>query len=541
MNPLDAGTPQALFGEEACENLRALKRAYARLIRAHGPERDPAAFQHIRALYEDAREALERGEQAAPDEGQDAERAWVEAALEGVTADTVEAVAEQLRQRALAQQSAPAAMAAFGLTEALDPRGVLPFLAALAAQSGQSVGGELAVRMLDDLLLDRPGEVNRPEMVALIGALGPSPARVVAQKARVRAHLLTGAWASAWEAFKDCGDALRAADADDWRELWIWVYETCAWEMSEAELEDALARLGMADFPLDDAAFRHLTQLGFDAMAYQRARADAALPPAITDAARLSYHRSLLVLARAAARLGSLPDVGAALGDALERHPGLGSPLHRLEQRLTGGERHMLMWLESGGPVLIKGLDGAGALREGLAHAEGVIADDRLEDEQLQQKLIAVYRRDRLNLVIGAGLALFAGVVSLAVQRWSTGAMFSIGAILIYLKRDQLPYPEGEDLDPGTALRYGGAFCEGVAAAVDARGLWIHEAAAAASAALARLEVSGSPEHHALLYLRSRLDTDFESRAQFFERFGEEHLRRAVLTEFFTRPPEGSR
>ncbi len=53
MNPLDAHTPHELFGE-ATNDAAALKRAYARLIRTHGPETDPEAFRHIRALYEQA-------------------------------------------------------------------------------------------------------------------------------------------------------------------------------------------------------------------------------------------------------------------------------------------------------------------------------------------------------------------------------------------------------------------------------------------------------------------------------------------------------
>jgi hypothetical protein len=50
---LGAATPAALFGADAGDP-KALKRAYARLIRAFGPDTDPAAFAHIRALYEQA-------------------------------------------------------------------------------------------------------------------------------------------------------------------------------------------------------------------------------------------------------------------------------------------------------------------------------------------------------------------------------------------------------------------------------------------------------------------------------------------------------
>jgi hypothetical protein len=51
--------PERLFGAEALTDLRALRRAYARLLREHGPENDPAGFQVVNAAYEAARARLE--------------------------------------------------------------------------------------------------------------------------------------------------------------------------------------------------------------------------------------------------------------------------------------------------------------------------------------------------------------------------------------------------------------------------------------------------------------------------------------------------
>jgi hypothetical protein len=50
---LAAATPLALFGPDH-RDPKALKRSYARLIRAFGPENEPGVFAHIRALYERA-------------------------------------------------------------------------------------------------------------------------------------------------------------------------------------------------------------------------------------------------------------------------------------------------------------------------------------------------------------------------------------------------------------------------------------------------------------------------------------------------------
>ncbi|MDO9280640.1 MAG: hypothetical protein Q7U06_01960, partial [Pseudomonadota bacterium] len=78
------------------EDARALKRAYARLIREYGPETHPEVFQHIRRLYEQAgaaradaaiAEETSKGEGAASAGGsasapsQEEHAAWVDAHL----------------------------------------------------------------------------------------------------------------------------------------------------------------------------------------------------------------------------------------------------------------------------------------------------------------------------------------------------------------------------------------------------------------------------------------------------------------------------
>lgn len=60
-------TPDALFGEAAADP-RALKRAYARLVRQHRPDESPAVFAHVHHLYTWAQQRLE----AAQDEVDDA-------------------------------------------------------------------------------------------------------------------------------------------------------------------------------------------------------------------------------------------------------------------------------------------------------------------------------------------------------------------------------------------------------------------------------------------------------------------------------------
>ncbi len=65
-DPRSHTDPAALFGAQALSDLRSLKRSYARLIRAWGPEQHPEAFQHIRRLYELARATLESGEAVEP-------------------------------------------------------------------------------------------------------------------------------------------------------------------------------------------------------------------------------------------------------------------------------------------------------------------------------------------------------------------------------------------------------------------------------------------------------------------------------------------
>jgi hypothetical protein len=50
--------PAELFGDAAADG-KALRRAWARVVRTYTPDDDPEAFQHARALFERARDALE--------------------------------------------------------------------------------------------------------------------------------------------------------------------------------------------------------------------------------------------------------------------------------------------------------------------------------------------------------------------------------------------------------------------------------------------------------------------------------------------------
>jgi hypothetical protein len=44
--------PAELFGADALTDARALRRAYARLIKQHSPEGDPVGFAHVHARFE---------------------------------------------------------------------------------------------------------------------------------------------------------------------------------------------------------------------------------------------------------------------------------------------------------------------------------------------------------------------------------------------------------------------------------------------------------------------------------------------------------
>ncbi len=61
---MDSRTPAHLFGD-AAHDPRSLRRAYARLAKVYRPDDDPEAFQHLRGLFEAAKEAHRRGEAPA--------------------------------------------------------------------------------------------------------------------------------------------------------------------------------------------------------------------------------------------------------------------------------------------------------------------------------------------------------------------------------------------------------------------------------------------------------------------------------------------
>lgn len=135
MSPLDHPTPESLFGAEACADRKALRRAYARLIKRFGPETHPEAFEHIRRLYEEARSAVQSRSvsEAHPDAvASQSGRPTAEGWLARVSVDSLEDDLASLRQDTLRTGDLDLATLLFSCVDALHPEAVPTLLAELA-------------------------------------------------------------------------------------------------------------------------------------------------------------------------------------------------------------------------------------------------------------------------------------------------------------------------------------------------------------------------------------------------------------------------
>ncbi len=171
---LDMDSPEALFGADACLSKGALRRAYAKLIRVHRPERDPERFAQIRRLYERALAALQqsKGPRPAPleDPVRGPEAKVVEAQLAELTAETLPETRASLEARAL-EGCTHAAIAAFAAREAAAPRTTVAWLETLFGDRDLRA---LALELAATLLRNHPEQARCPDWEGVLIARAPT-------------------------------------------------------------------------------------------------------------------------------------------------------------------------------------------------------------------------------------------------------------------------------------------------------------------------------------------------------------------------------
>lgn len=480
MSPLDAATPEALFGE-AVRDAVALRRAYARLVRLHGPETDPDGFRQVRRLYEaavaalatrpdDTAEALASDGAVAEAAPSSQEEAWVDAKLADATEQTLPALLDMLEERALAQRSGPALLATVGLAEAIAPTRTVGILARVNARWGLSTATaavvELAVQSRSAIVLD-------PEWSELVEAVEDPTVRARLMLSELRTHLARRRPAATWARWEAWEGFLRTHAADGWAQLLGPILHTSAWEASEAAIARWIERVRAADVPLDDQAVFQLTARLCDVLDWRRAAADPAVAPDLLRAARevslADDHERLVLLRDFAER-----DFGSRILDLEGTHPGLAAMVHRAVESATGRAAALASWSRESGPDA-QDLPPEPARLQAAGCLQRLEESRRSADEEARRRVEAGDGQ-ALRWALAAGLAV-AGGVGLAKGPWTaTGFIAAAATCLYFAFRRSVAAPSTLQRD-ASADR-----AEVRTAILDAArqdGLWVHEVAAA--------------------------------------------------------------
>lgn len=477
MNPLDAPTPAALFGDAAGDP-RELRRAYARLIRAHGPEGEPEVFQHVRRLYEEGLAALQRATAATTTPAEtnvDAEGEWVDKRLADIEREGLAAVLAALEERARAG-SKPAFLAAAALVDASAPDRLVPLLVSLIRNPALS--GTVG-RIAELALAERPALLDAHDWGTIRGRCADPAARARLFLTEVDTLLALKRPDSAWERWEASGDEIRAADEARWGALTVRVLRLAGPGRPVGQLDRWIDRFWSAELGLEDSLADVLCRAACDAIAIGAARADATVPRALLD------QLGELLLAEPLDRAAMLVALGADEARRLEierlaeRHPGVYSVVLRVFSTLNARDQALRIWHESGRPEPHPPVDA-----RALVPAYEGDAADHAEIRQANWEVFR--RRTRLTsaLLLGAvGGALLAAwqIIQNPNEATSVGGLIILGfgAAAYFSSRGVIRPDAAERLGLGPTFSFP-KLAAAIREACRDQGVWIHEAAAAA-------------------------------------------------------------
>ena len=489
MNPLDHSSAAELFGVEALGDPKALRKAYARLIRQFTPETHPDAFAHIRRLYEEARQDLgqELRLMTARPEGSAARGAasphhdwmsWQKAALESgcsqalahLEAQVLAGADHELIRRWVSLLGArPSVVARDALVEAW-PR----------------IPTQLQASLVTELLAAH-AELGRVDLWCACFDTGSQPG----ERALLRMARLDGAgdaqaaaevFATSWVDLRTMGEDLRV----ELMELLV-----CArlllWLSSGqlAALEDWLMAV---DVGVSESLVERLYERIACARLLRAARADPAVPADLVDvlwaASQLDSAQAALLLqdVRAAFEAAGVAALAAHLTN---HHPVLMRMVDQLLDRASHRYAWVRLWAQRGAPVSL--FAGAtGPLAPALVRLDG-----ELEGEAAAQP--PTWTRQGL---VRAALSV-AGLLGLlltgsALAGWSTEgralgeAFVSVASLLGLLSlpvlwtlvgatRTRLRHEQDASFDPVAQWRR--QLMVAAEADMGRGGLWVHELA----------------------------------------------------------------
>ena len=332
--------PRKLFGEAALGDLRALKRAYARLVKTHGPETDPAGFHHVHSRYEAVRARIEAGpeapvEAAVPAVPVRAPEEWARWLQGGEEPPTIEQLRQELAHAAAGDTAAP--VVELAAEAALDPRQTRArLLAALGRPElvPQAFGLCRMAFALDPTLLDEDWHVLGAE----VRRLAPGPPFDIA---RMDALLAQGRVVDAWKAWTEAGPGLLATLPDVAPGRLYELFKRAAWRLKPEQVAVERRRFHEVDVQMPDDLREALDQLAVIVLAVREAAADPAVPPPIVAAVRrILGADGILSDAGILSVIRDLGDARPALVAELERidrrHPAVGTVFARQLGRISG-------------------------------------------------------------------------------------------------------------------------------------------------------------------------------------------------------------
>lgn len=472
MSPTDATTPEQLFGD-AVGDKRMLRRAYARLIKAHPPEEDAERFAHIRRLYEQAVADLARPRAHTVIQDDTAD---VGALLDAATPETWRQTVAALE--ALAGKGDLAAVrAAYGLLSAFAPEEAVPLLQRHLDAPGAAAH---AVALLRATWRPLPGRSRDPAVQALIEVLPEAPSlELRASRLEVLCGFHPARAARLWQ--DDLGPL--STDPDLLARVLMEVLPDIRWYLDEAESQRALDACDDVRLPLEDAAVDYLRLLVFAARAVRALQAPELHPAgrAVFDGHRRDRGLQALALRDMALAV----DDPHALFERLDRdHPGVSAALLDMFDMIGHTDQMLLRMAAEREPPDPHDRSRSRLVSEVKACIDEVNADPEVPRPDAGPWTRAVLDSATVGILIGAfPVAVGATIPQLAqpgasspfivAATWLLFAGVAIGLTLPRYRRWRrrkmqalLPWPESSDPD------HDGPILDAVLRRAAARGWW---------------------------------------------------------------------
>jgi len=344
MNPLDHTTPEDLFGAATLGDRRALRKAYARLIKRFDPEHHPAAFEHIRRLYEQARSgASAQPARQAPSPASTPPFS-VDRWLGELTADRYPTAIDSLRSHVVQSGDPDSAMVLFACLDATAPDEVPALIAELCRNP--ELQESVCVSFARESLGLRPELVRDPAWARACGAVTNGWVLAMLGAARIEAWQQLDHPAGMVAVFRELHHRIRPLAPDAYAQLVLRVLQQGGFELDATLLNIIYQGLSQYDFQAEE----HDVALALDHLCYLRtwraAHADPNVPTAFLDCLRLGIHQHDLpavVLLRDLSEQLPGDRLDALLDHLREQWPQLLARLDQLVARATGRDA----WLET--------------------------------------------------------------------------------------------------------------------------------------------------------------------------------------------------